>query len=403
MGIDRGCIGRNRDNDGVVRADGALAKRHVQLQAETRAAMTNKAFRWSRALHAWGGATLALLVLLNTATGTLLVWKNEYVRLTVPEARVEFEPTAAALARIASAVEAQFDNDEILLIQFGTQQFPLTKITLTDARYAYCDIRGNIVDEWVQNERFEEWLYDLHHRLLLENTGLTIVGLMGLALIILVVAGVISFWPLRRAFPRGLWPKSIARPHLLNAHRNVGIIEALPFLLMLVTGVVLAFPEQAEKLLLESVRSSEEYGAGFAEKVDAISGGNSGDWLPAMRRALATFPGAKIRSAQVPNTFSPYRIIGLQQSGGLHPQGLSKVYIDAEGGYMDVRIDDTKLPLVERLYSASYPLHTGKVDSMSYKLFLTVSGLLVSALSVLGLVCFIGKVKRQRGAAPDGI
>lgn len=64
--------------------------------------MSNMTFAWSRAVHAWGGAALALLVLLVSVTGTLLVWKAEYLRLTVPAARIEFEPTPEALARIVA-------------------------------------------------------------------------------------------------------------------------------------------------------------------------------------------------------------------------------------------------------------------------------------------------------------
>lgn len=351
--------------------------------------MRGALFGFFRNLHAWGGVTLALLILLSSVTGTLLVWKEAYLWLAVPEARADFNPTPEALARIAEAVEANFDNNEILQIQFATEGFALTRVVLADARYAYVDTQGGIVDEWVQNERWEEWLYDLHHRLLLEDLGLTIVGVAALAMAVLVLVGAAAFWPMRRGFRHGFWPRSTAGPHLRTAHRNIGIIEALPFLLTLVTGVVLAFPDRVEELLLEPLRRTEEYSLALSENVDDISGAGTGEWLPAMRRALATFSGGEIRSAQVPNTFNSYRIIGIKQPGEWHPHGMSRVYIDAPMGYMDVRIDATSLPLVERAYNGAYPLHTGKIGALPYQLFLTVSGLLVAALSMLGLISFI--------------
>lgn len=357
--------------------------------------MRGRAFRFFRTLHAWGGVTIGLLMLLSSVTGTMLVWKQEYLQLTIPEARVGFEPTPAALARIASAVETQFDNDEVLLIQFGTADFPLTKVTLADTRYAYLDTEGEVVDQWYMNERWEEWLYDLHHRLLLDNLGLTIVGLAAIAMIVLLVAGIITFWPLRRGFRQGPWPKSAARPQLLRSHRNLGIVEAAPFLLTLVTAAVLAFPLQVEETLLEPVRRTQAYSDALVENLDDVSGGDSGEWLPAMRRALATFPAGEIRSAQLPNRLSPYRIIGVRQPGEWHPDGMSKVYVEAAGGYMDVRIDATALPAIEQAYNAVYPLHTGKIGSLAYKLFLTVSGLLVATLSMLGLTSFVKKQSRR--------
>ena len=102
-------------------------------------------------------------------------------------------PTPEALAQIAESVEAKFDTDDILQIQFATHDFALTKVVLADTRYAYLDTQGRIVDEWVRNERWEEWLYDLHHRLLLEDLGLTIIGLAGLAMAIPGLAGVVAF------------------------------------------------------------------------------------------------------------------------------------------------------------------------------------------------------------------
>jgi len=42
---------------------------------------------------------------------------------------------------------------------------------------------------------------------------------------------------------------------------------------------------------------------------------------------------------------------------------MSRVYVDAPGGWMDVRYDATALPLIERAYNAVYPLHTGELES----------------------------------------
>lgn len=343
-----------------------------------------------RTFHAWCGAALALLVIVCSLSGTLLVWKQNYVRLTTPAARIDYEPSPESLATIAAAVEARYDNNLVLVIEFPTRDFPLTKVRLDETRYAYLDTDGELVAEWVQNERWEEWLYDLHHRLLLDATGLTIVGIAALMLVFVVLAGLILFWPLRRGFRQGLWPKGSSRPRLLVSHRNIGVVVALPFLLTLVTAALQAFPDQAVELLLEPFRD-ENYSLDFSEKLDAITGPQTAAWLPAMQRALASFPGAAIRTAQVPNDYSSYRIIGLQQAGDLHPIGLSKVYIDADGGWMDIRIDMANQHMSERLYNTAYPLHTGRFGNLAYKLFLSVSGLLVTALAVLGLICFVRK------------
>ena len=348
-----------------------------------------------RTLHAWGGLTLALLLLLSSVTGTLLVWKDDYVRLITPQARVEFTPTPAALAAIGAAVEAQFENNDILNIQFATAEFPLTKVTLYDTNYAYVDVNGQVVDQWHMNDRFEEWLYDLHHRLLLDNPGLTIVGLAAMALVILVLLGVISFIPVRRHFYKGPLPRNTTRIALLDSHRNIGILIALPLLLTLLTGITLAFPFQVEEIFLDEVRSSEAYSDAMVVGLDDITGEGMGDWLPALERTLAVFPGGVIRSATVPGGFSVHRVIGVQQPGDWNRTGTSHTYIDSELGYMDLRIDSKGFPAIEKLYNSGYPLHTGKTGSLLYKLWLTLCGVATAALSCFGLVSFIkSRLKR---------
>jgi uncharacterized iron-regulated membrane protein len=353
-------------------------------------------FTVARSLHAWGGALLALALFTSSVTGTLLLWKPEYLKLTSPAARARFDPTPEALAPLIGKIEAQLDPNEIVLIQLPTRDLALAKVTMLDTRYAYVDTEGNIVDEWFLNERWEEWLYDLHHRLLLGNTGLGIIGFVGATMLLLLIAGVLAFWPMRRGFRRGLWIRGLERRHLLTAHRNIGIVEALPFGLTLATGVVLAFPTQIEALFLEHVRAGQEYSDALSLGVDEISGGDSGDWLPAMQRALATFPAGEVRSVQVANDLNGYRIIGVQQPAEWHPVGLSRVYVDAAEGWMDVRYDATALPSIERAYNAVYPLHTGKLDSLTYRILLTISGLLVALLSTLGLTSFLkGKLSSR--------
>lgn len=348
-----------------------------------------------RTLHAWGGVTLALLLILSSTTGTLLIWKEDFVKLTTPAARIDFTPGPGTLANIAEAVEANFDNNDILNIQFATAEFPLTKVTLYDTNYAYVDINGIVVDQWHMNDRPEEWLYDLHHRLLLDDLGLTITGLAAIALIILVLLGVITFIPLRRHFSRGIIPANFKRAELIFSHRNLGILLALPLLVTLISGVILAFPFQAEELLLEEHRRSEQYSDNMVVGIDEVTGEGAGDWLPAMERTLAVFPDSIIRSANVPSGFSIHRIITVQQAGEWNRNGMSMTYIDEEQGYMDLRIDAQSFPLVERVFNTGYPLHTGKTGSLIYKIFLSLCGLGIACLSTFGLVSFVkSKLKR---------
>ena len=354
--------------------------------------MMNRLMSTARWLHGWAGILFTLYLLVIALSGTLLLWKQTYLWLSVPEARVPFEPTPAALARIAADIEARFGEQGILQIQLPTESLALTKVVMPDAHYAYVAANGSLIDEWVLNERWEEWLYDLHHRLLLGDAGLSLTGWAGLVLFSLVVLGLIAYWPLRRGFGRGLWPRNAARPWTLRAHRNIGILVALPFLLSIVTGILLAFPGWVDSQL-EPMRRTQEYSDAMLIGLDAVSGVGTGDWLPAFERAQESFPQGRIRTTSVPNDFDAYRVIGIQQVEDWHPLGLSKIYIDAPEGYMDVRIDAQSLPTLERAFNAAYPLHTGSLN-LPFRLLLTLSGVGLVLASIFALMGFIGRFRR---------
>jgi uncharacterized iron-regulated membrane protein len=349
--------------------------------------------RLARTIHAWAGAALSLLVILMASTGSLLVWKNEFLRLTIPEARVDFTPMPEALARIAEGADRSLGADNIAGAIFATEDMALTQVTLLDESMAYLDVDGNVVDRWEIGGRPEDWLFDLHHRLLLGRTGLFIAGFAGLATAALVIFGLIAFWPMRRALKLGPVPKGTSRQELLLSHRNIGAVMAPFVTLAVLTGAGLAFPDTTYELAFTRLAYDESYGADFVEGLDDLSGADVAGWRPAFERAAASFPGAIIRSATWPAASPPYRVIRLQQPGAWSRQGDSQVYIDGTAGYMDTRINARTLPLEERLFNTLYPVHTAGLGTVLYKLYVFLVGLSLTALGVLGLWAFLRRLR----------
>jgi len=352
-------------------------------------------FSFLRSVHAWGGFLLSILILLVSITGTLLVWKREFLWVTIPQVRVDYTVTPASATAITLAAERAFGQDQVLLVAFGSQNLALNKVYLYDQSYAYLDMQGAVIDKWHLNGRPEEWLYDLHHRLLLSDTGLLIVGLAGLALLCLIPTGLIIWWPTRKNFRLSLWVRGLRRHQLLQTHRNLGIIAAVPIMVSLVTGVILTFPDQAQEIMVYPFTQSESYNELYVTNLDTISGPGTGDWLAAFTRAQASFPNAIIRSASPPVFVGSHRVIAMQKENDWHQGGLNRVYIDSSEGYMDMRLDASQVPISERLYNLSLPLHTGNIGSLAYKIALTLFGLSLFTLSLLGLTSFVKKLRSK--------
>lgn len=347
--------------------------------------------RLARTIHAWAGAALSLLLILIASTGALLVWKDDYLRLTIPVARVAFEPTPENLARIAEGAEAAFDGNAIAGAVFATEHLALTQVTLLDGSLAYLDVEGDVVDRWEVGGRLEDWLFDLHHRLLWGATGLAIVGFAGLATVVLVVAGLVAFWPMRRGLKLGPVPRGAGRQDLLLSHRNIGAVAAPFVIVAAITGAGLAFPDTTYELAFTRLRTDMSYGADFFEGLDTLSGPEVAGWEPAFARAEAMYPDATIRSAVWPAAGGS-RAVRLQRQGAWSRQGDSQVFVDPARGEMVQRIDARTLPLEERLFNTLYPVHTADQGNVFYKLLVFLVGLSLIALGVLGLWAFLRRL-----------
>ena len=97
--------------------------------------------------------------------------------------------------------------------------------------------------------RAVEWLVDLHDNLLARSVGRVLNGVGGMLVIVLVVAGLVVWWPGWRRVAAGL---RIGRPEAsrrfaLQLHNVLGVVSCALLLIWAVTAVYFAFPDLFER------------------------------------------------------------------------------------------------------------------------------------------------------------
>jgi uncharacterized iron-regulated membrane protein len=89
-------------------------------------------------------------------------------------------------------------------------------------------------------------LHRLHGTLLIPEIGRKVVGWLGWAMFVSCATGLWLWWPRRGGFVKGLrWRRGTSQ--LFNLHHTLGFWICLPLAIVSLTGVIIAFPQTAER------------------------------------------------------------------------------------------------------------------------------------------------------------
>ncbi|WP_257839173.1 PepSY domain-containing protein [Phenylobacterium sp. J426] len=241
-------------------------------------------------------------------------------------------------------------------------------------------------------ETVDGWLFELHHYLLAGETGMKVAGAAGLAGAALVITGIIVWIPAWRSFGARVWPKTVTRrADLVSSHRNLGMITALPVLVLCLTGGAIVFNETTQKWMTTIA-------PGPAAPKPPKAGEGEVNWIRALAAAQAQFPDATLRMAANPAKPGAPASIRMKQPGEWHPNGRTVVWIDPVDERVLGAVDAMRLGSGLRAYNSFYPLHAGKVGGLAYEAVVLLSGLALAGLGGFGLWAFLIKQTRRRPA-----
>ncbi len=343
-------------------------------------------------LHRYLGLCLSLVMLVVSITGVMLVWKREYLWVTIPAAR-ELPAQESVFAQAATQIQASYRPNEVLFVRFYAEGLSVHKVFLTDRRYAWHDQYGEQIQVWSSNERFEDWLLDLHHRLLLGNTfGLNAVGIMGLLLVPLMLLGLVIWWPWRRSYRWNLVPKSGRAADVRKSHFETGVVVLVPALVIAITGVILVYPTQARWVLRDNFSEPKPP---VLKELGDLGLNAPVTWARAFNQAERRFPKAKIHWLSYPSEGSNKFTIGVQEQGSWNQMGSTSLSIKIVDSVPAATVKyQADQGLGSQFLDYSYPLHVGKFPTW-YRLILSTVGILLAWLSFLGLIAFYKNRRRK--------
>ncbi|MCB2046867.1 MAG: PepSY domain-containing protein [Novosphingobium sp.] len=199
--------------------------------------------------HRWIALVFAPLLLLQAATGAILLFRDELTQFALP-AETGKDGKIVPLSTLAGAAIKAFPDLHLKRIFFPVEgkSAAFAQLEGTDGtmRYAAIDPDSGIVLASGSIWRFpHEAALQVHYKLMSGPVGLAIVALNGLALAVLALSGVWHWWPgaSRVARELGAPARAPARLKLRMWHRSVGAVLAFVLLSSAVTGMLLSVPD----------------------------------------------------------------------------------------------------------------------------------------------------------------
>lgn len=331
--------------------------------------------RLLRKLHLWVGLVLAIPLLLTVLTGVLLLFKNDYIRATVPGAGRS--PPSLSVAQLASVVEDAerlFGREQLSSLRFADSRIGLHQVRLHDDGAAYIDPSTHqVVRWWSRTSDPVEVLFSFHHTLLAGKVGETVMGSIALITVLLVLSGLWIWIAQIRRLSLKLWPRNAKRPALLTAHRELGVLVTLPLLLTLVSAVVLVFPNVIAPRVVPPHAS------------DGVV-----SWPRALETARLQFPDAELRQVNWPASPGVAATIRLRQAEEWHPNGRTLVFIDPGTSTLLGVQNAVATTVRARVVYAAYPLHAATLGEPMWWLALA-GGTGVFVAMIYSVLAYTGR------------
>ncbi len=340
-----------------------------------------------RTLHRWVSLTIATLWIVQALTGIVAVFHWEIDDSLIPsdERAVNFpaiEQRALTLSQqtlggrvdsiwTTAAIPGRFD------VYFEGGPNAPDQVVRIDGAGNILRVRSD--GEMVANGGVINTLINVHHSLLLGDAGSWIIGLSGIFLMSNLLIGFTLAWPRRGRWKSALFPRPQAAriAQNYNWHRALGLWVAIPAMLIVMTGVTMAFED--------GVRNSVNV-APVKMKAEVSTAPMRVGMARAVQTAQTRYPGADVSGIGFPADANPTWSIRLKQvDEPRRAYGKTKVHVSAIDGRIIDDYDALAAPREQRFFDTLFAFHTGEFGGLAGRIAVLGIGLWLVTMIVLGL------------------
>lgn len=362
----------------------------------------------SRRLHLWLGVSLGALLVVFALTGSALVFYNEldtglHPRLSAAEPVSEINWDMA----LASLHQTYPDKPGPWRLEVTPEQrfIPVRYYNPPEKQgqgfaplMAWLEAgSGEVLRQSYWGDYLVTWLFNLHFQLLSGDTGQLVVGYFGLLSLLVLLSGLLAWWPRKGQWIRALQTRRRASKMgiLYDVHKLTGLIFIAPLMVLLSTGAMLGLPAQT-KALLQSVSGPDSTAP--APVVSAPVGPVQVSLSQAVEVARQALPGAQLAWIHTPAKDGQpgyyrfrFQVAGDPSRRFPHSQVFVSTRTPSIIQVSDYREQNTTATVLNWLHS----LHAGSALGVTGRVLWVLAGIACALLFVLG--CYRWHLRRNGG------
>ncbi len=372
-----------------------------------------------RRIHLCIGATLCLPLIILGLTGSVLVFEDELRAALEPaphaSALGQAHPLAVIIAAAQGAAPAGYvaaaitpaaglgDSAEVRFADPRRGPGPGGVMVFVDP------VSLAVLGTRDPGAGLVRHIASLHSTLLLRTLGgRSVVGWLGIAMLMLGLTGPVLWWPSRGQWRTAFTVRSGARGYTLlrDLHGMAGIWGVGVLVIVSFSGVYLAFP-QAVTAAIATVLPARDLRPNTAVmRVTPLPGTTPLDADGAVALAQAAVPGTEVRQVALPlRRDQPFRA-GLVRGGESSAAALVTVYVDPWARRV-IEVRDPRLYTSgERLLAWLRPLHEGAALGWPWRILVFLSGFLPPLFAGTGVTMWLlkrnARARLRGGAARRG-
>lgn len=333
--------------------------------------------------HRWLGLVAILPLITAALSGTLLVYKKPLIRLLVTH-------NAELPANFSQRnLLTQIDHIELILAERGAIRAkapnklePYWTITSADEQHlllAVNDLTPYRSNLWLLDAF--SFVHHLHTKLLMEKTGQSILLISGSFAIVLLISGVVLWWPGRKGFRWKFvkpWPFKLRG--VLQFHRHSGIVVFPVVLIISLTGSIMLWQKLVNPLLNPIAMQQVDKGRKTTPVPTSAS--------RALTAAQQQIPDGKLTYIRFPNDKNDFYRFRFRLPNEWHSNGRTSVNVYARSNRIEVTPRSDTVPWQYSLINQLYPLHSGYGINGLYQLAILLGGISLAWLGFTGLVSY---------------